>query len=62
MALERGHKGLMQVTILELDDTKLQRYIRGNIELLQSEKMCVDFFKILLELGLKNYFEGIQRA
>ena len=62
MALERGHKGLLQVTNLELDDWKVQRYIRGNIELLQSEKRCVDFFKFLLKLGLKNYFEGIQRA
>jgi len=62
VALERGHKGLLQVTISKLDDSKLQRYIRGNIELLQSEKGCVDFFKFLLKLGLKNYFEEIQRA
>ena len=62
MALERGHRGILQVTILELDDPKLQRYIRGNIELLQSEKRCVDFFKFLRKLGLKNYFKGIQRA
>jgi len=60
--LERGHRGLLQITISELDDPKLQRYIRGNIKLLQSEKRCVDFFKILLKLGLKNYFEGIQMA
>ena len=45
-----------------LDDLKVQRYIRGNIELLQSEKRCVDFLKFLLKLGLKIYFEGIQRA
>jgi len=62
VALERGQRGLLQVAILELDDPKLQRYIRGNIELLQSEKMCVYFFKFLLKLGLKNYFEGTQRA
>ena len=62
MALERGHRGILQVTILELDDLKVQRYIRGNIELLQSEKRCVDFLKFLLKLGLKIYFEGIQRA
>ena len=62
MALERGHRGLLQVTILELDDPKVQRYIRGNIELLQREKRCVDSFKFLLKIGLKIYFEGIQRA
>jgi len=32
---------------------KVQRYIRGNIELLQSEKRCVDFLKFLLKIGLK---------
>ena len=62
MALERGQRGLLQVTILELDDLNVQRYIRGNIELLQSEKRCVDFLKFLFKLGLKIYFEGIQRA
>ena len=62
VALERGHRGLPQVAISELDDPKLQRYIKGNIELLQSEKRCVDFLKFLLKLGLKIYFEGIQRA
>ena len=62
MALERGHRVLPQVAILKLDDPKLQRYIRGNIKLLQSEKRCVDFLKFLLKLGLKIYFEGIQRA
>ena len=62
MALERGHRGLQEVAISELDDPKLQGYNKSNIELLQSEKRCVDFFKFLLKLGLKNYFEGIQRA
>ena len=62
MALERGQRGLPQVAISELDDRKVQRYIRVNIELLQSEKRCVYFFKFLLKLVLKNYFEGIQRA
>ena len=62
MALERGHRGLLQVTNSELDNQKVQRYIRGNIELLQSEKRCVDSFKFLLKIGLKIYFEGIQRA
>ena len=62
VALERGHRGLLQVTNSELDDQKVQRYIRGNIELLQSEKRCVDFLKFFLKLGLKIYFEGIQRA
>jgi len=62
VALERGHRGLLQIKILELDDLNLQRYIKGNIELLQSEKRCVDFFKFLLKPGLKNYFQGIQRA
>ena len=56
MELERGHKGPLQVTISELDDPKVQRYIRGNIELLQSKKRTVDFFKFFLKLGLKIYF------
>ena len=65
VALERGHRGLPQVTISELDDPKLQRYIRGNIELLQSEERRVYFFKCLLKLGLKIYlkeFKGHSRA
>ena len=62
VALERGHRGILWVVNLELDLPKLQRYIRGNIDLLQSEKRCVDFLKCLLKLGLKIYFEGIQRA
>jgi len=53
VALEIGHRGLLQVTNLELDDRKVQRYIRGNIELLQSEKRCVDFLKFFLKIGLK---------
>ena len=57
VALEIGHRGLLQVTNSKLDNPKVQRYIRGNIELLQSEKRCVYFFKFLLKLGLKNYFE-----
>jgi len=62
VALERGHRGLLHLTNLELDDWKVQRYIRGNVELLQSEKKFVDFLKFLLKIGLKIYFEGIQRA
>jgi len=62
VALERGHRGLLQLPISELEDPKEQRYIRGNIELLQSENGCVDYFKFLLKIGLKIYFEGIQRA
>ena len=59
MALERGRRRLLQVAISELDDLKLQRYIRFNIKLLQSEKMCVVFFlSFLHKLGLT----GIQRA
>jgi len=54
VALERGHRGLLQVIISELDDPKLQRYIRFNIELLESEKKVCSFFKILHKLGLKN--------
>ena len=53
VALERGHRGILQVTNSELDDQKVQRYIRGIIELLQSEKGCVDFLKFLLKIGLK---------
>ena len=62
VALDRGHRGIPQVTISELDDPKLQRYIKDNIELLQRETKCVDFFKFLLKFHLKIYFEGIQRA
>ena len=53
MVLERGHRGLLQVTISERDDLNVHRYIKGNIELLQSEKRCVDSFKFLLKIGLK---------
>jgi len=60
VALKRGHRGLLQVASSELDDPKVQRYVRDNIELLQSAKKCVYFFKFLLEFGLKIYFEGIQ--
>ena len=38
MALERGHKGLPQVVILELEDLKLQSYICFKIVLLKSRK------------------------
>ena len=62
VALERGHKGLLQVVISKLDDPKVQRYVRDNIELLQTEKKCVYFLKFLLKFGLKIYFEGIQRG
>ena len=55
MALERGHRRLLQVAISELDDPKLQRYIRFNIRLIQSEKGCVFSFKFLRELGLKQF-------
>ena len=34
VALERGRRRLLQVAISELDDPKLQRYIRFNIRLL----------------------------
>ena len=38
MALERGHRGLLQVVILELEDLKVQSYSRFKIELLKSRK------------------------
>jgi len=38
VALERGHKGLPQVVILELEDLKLQSYICFKIVLLKSRK------------------------
>ena len=38
VALERGNRGLLQIIISELDDLKLQRYIRFKIELLKSKK------------------------
>jgi len=59
--LERGLKGLLQDVILDIQDQQLQRYNRFNIKLLQSEKKVCSFFKILHKIGLKNYFEGIQR-
>jgi len=55
VALERGCRRLLQVAISELDDLKLQRYIRFNIRLIQSEKRCVFFFKFLRKLGLKEF-------
>jgi len=54
VALERGHRRLLQVAISELDDLQLQRYIRFNIRLIQSGKRCVFFFKFLHKLGLKE--------
>ena len=53
VALERGHRGLLQITNSKLDDRKVQRHIKGNIELLQSEKRCVDFLNFLLKISLK---------
>ena len=38
MALERGHRRLLQVTISELKDPKVQSYSRFKIELLKSRK------------------------
>jgi len=38
VALERGRRGLLQVMISKLEDTKLQRYIKFSIELLQVKK------------------------
>jgi len=54
VALERGHTGLLQVAISELDDSQLPRYIRFNIRLIQSGKRCVFFFKFFHKLGLKE--------
>ena len=56
MALERGHRRLLQVAVSELEDLELRRYIRFNIRLLQREKRCVVlFFKFLCKLGLKEF-------
>ena len=38
VALERGRRGLLQVTISELKDLKVQSYGRFNIKLLKSRK------------------------
>jgi len=38
VALERRHRGLLQVAILELEDPKLQSYSHFKIELLKSRK------------------------
>ena len=38
MELERGHKGLLQVSISEIKDPKVQSYSRLKIELLKSRK------------------------
>jgi len=48
--LEGGLIGLPHFTILDLGDLKFHRYIRFNIELLQSEKRCVVFLKIFISL------------
>ena len=61
MALERGHRRLLYIAISELDDLKLQRYIRFNIRLIQNEKMCVFSFKFLRKLGLTE-FKGNSKA
>jgi len=62
VALERGSRRLLQVAISKLDDPKLQRYIRFNIRLLQSEKRCVVFFNFFfISFGL-NKFKGHSKA
>ena len=38
MELERGHRELLQITISELEDLKLQSYSRFKIEILKSRK------------------------
>jgi len=38
VALERGHRGLLQVVISELEESKLQIYSHFKIELLKSRK------------------------
>ena len=38
MALERGHRGLLQIAISKLEDSKLQSYSRFKIEILKSRK------------------------
>jgi len=38
VALERGHRGLLQITISELEELKLQIYSHFNIELLKARK------------------------
>jgi len=38
MALEKGHRGILQVTILELKGPKVHSYSRFMIELLKSRK------------------------
>jgi len=60
VALERGHKGLLQVTISELDDSKLytSEAISSSFKV---KKTCVDFLFIFLKLVLKNYFEEFKR-
>ena len=61
MALERGHRRLLQVAISKLDDLKLQRYIRFDIRLLQRKKKVCIFFKFLRKLGLTE-FKGHSKA
>jgi len=38
VALETGHRGLLQVTISKLKDPKVQSYSRFKVELLKSRK------------------------
>ena len=51
--LERLLRGLLQEPISNLGDPKLQRYIKFNIKLLQSEKRCVFFLNICISVVWK---------
>jgi len=61
VALERGRRGLLQVAILELQDSKVQSYSRFKIELLKSRKSKMRKFdgKDLVNwiLQMEQYFD-----
>jgi len=50
VALERGLRGILEFGISDLGDLKFQRYIRFNIELMQSEKFCEFLIKFCINL------------
>ena len=61
MALERGHRGILQLAILELKYPKVQRYIRFKIEVLKSRKSKMTKFDgkdpVNWILQMEQYFD-----
>ena len=61
VALERGHRGRLHVTISELNDLKVQSYSRFMIELLKSRKNKMRKFdgkdSVTWILQMEKYFD-----